>query len=99
MRIGTTPRHTFILPFGVEQVQKVQIVYTQNGQTILEKCAEDCTLQENTVCVRLTQEETFKFAEGVNVEIQMRAVTTGGDVIGSDVMCVCCDECLSDEVL
>ena len=99
MRIGTTPTHTFILPFDTKTIQKVQIVYSQNDQIVLEKCVEDCTLKENTVCVKLTQEETFLFKSKCSVKVQLRVMTTGGDVISSDVMCVCCDECLSDEVL
>lgn len=99
MRIGTTPTHTFVLPFEASDFKKIQIVYSQNDQIILEKTVDDCKLNGNVVSVKLTQEETFKFDKQYSVKIQMRVVTPEGDVLSSDVLSVCCDECLSSEVL
>ena len=39
-----------------------------------------------TLTVTLTQEETLKFEEGGNVEIQLRAVTTTGAVLASNIV-------------
>ena len=42
--------------------------------------------QGTTLTVTLTQEETLKFEEGGNVEIQLRAVTTTGAVLASNIV-------------
>ena len=40
----TTPYHYFIIPFKPEQVEKVYITYTQNGEIILDKTVDDISL-------------------------------------------------------
>ena len=96
---GTTPLHTFSLPFGTETIKTVQITYAQNGVVMITKSNDDCDFGENTVSVKLTQEDTFKFIEGACVEIQIRVLTAGDDVLASRVMRVHCDKCLSKDVL
>ena len=34
---GTTPYHSFILPFSVEQIKALYITYLQNGEVVLER--------------------------------------------------------------
>ncbi len=99
MKVGTTPTHAFCLPFTVDMVSAVEIAYVQSGTTKLTKVKDDCTLTDRTVSVTLTQEDTFLLTEGVPVEIQLRVLTTGGDVLMSEIYSVSCDRCLFDEVL
>jgi hypothetical protein len=96
---GTTPTHTFSLPFGTELIKTIEITYAQSGTVVLTKGNTDCTFEENDVSVRLSQEDTFLFADGTCVEIQVRVLTLGGDAIASPVMRVHCHDCLSCEVL
>lgn len=96
---GSTPTHIFTLPFGMENIKTVEITYAQNEEVKLKKTNIDCTLEENTVSVKLTQEDTFKFDEKPLVEIQIRVLTLGGDVIASDIMYATVKDCLSSEVL
>ena len=96
---GTTPTHIFTLPFGIETIKTIQIIYAQSGAEKLTKSNEDCMLDGNTVTVKLTQEDTFLFDDGVCVEVQVRVLTNGGDALASRVMRVRCEECLSCEVL
>ena len=96
---GTTPTHTFQLPFGTETIKTIQIAYAQNGNEKLTKGNADCTFEGNVVTCKLTQEDTFKFAHGECVEVQVRVLTLGNDALASRVMRVHCNECLSDEVL
>ena len=96
---GTTPTHEFMLPFDTDVIQAIQIIYAQNGETVMTKDKNDCTFDGNKVSVKLKQEETFLFAEDACVEIQVRVLTPAGDALASHVMRVHCDECLSDEVL
>ena len=99
MTRGSTPTHVFTLPFGVETIKTVEITYEQNEEVKLKKTNIDCTLEENTVSVKLTQEDTFKFDEKPLVKIQIRVLTLDGDVIPSEIMYATVKECLSDEVL
>ena len=96
---GTTPTHTFTLPFGTDMIKSVQIIYAQNDVPVLTKGSGDCTMEGNTISVRLNQEDTFLFAEGSCVEIQVRVLTLGGDSLASNIMRVRCEECLFEGVL
>ena len=87
------------MPIDTEFVKCIRIIYAQNGKEILTKKQEDCTFDGNTVRLKLTQEDTFLFAEDACAEVQIRVLTTSGDALASQVMRVHCQECLSDEVL
>lgn len=96
---GTTPTHIFTLPFGTEIIKTIQVIYAQSGVEKLTKSNGDCVFEGNTVTTKLTQEDTFVFADGECVEVQVRVLTMGNDALASRVMRVHCNECLSDEVL
>ncbi len=99
MRLGTTPKHTFTLPFETDLIQELKITYSQNKKIILEKHLADCEVDKNSVSYKLTQEETFLFANDVNVECQVRVLTTTGDVLASNIRIVTAERCLDGEVL
>ena len=40
MRIGTTPRHTFIFPFETSLIKELKITYAQKKKTVLVKVFE-----------------------------------------------------------
>ena len=99
MRKGTTPTHTFILPITGDTIKGVEVTYSQNQKVVLQKDIDDCTIDGNVLSVTLTQLETFEFADGMNVEIQVRVLDEDDNVFASNIMCVPCHRCLSDEVL
>lgn len=99
MRIGSTPTHRFTLPFDEESISALEITYCQNRRVVLRKNERECVIKGNTVEVKLSQEETFEFTADVNVEIQIRVVSSNGEVFPSDIFTVSCKRCLSDEVL
>jgi hypothetical protein len=99
MRRGTTPTHTFTLPFNVDLIEDVEITYHQSGKEILQKGTRDCVLNDKTVSVTLTQDDTFNFTDNINVEIQIRVQTNSGEVLASNIFRVSCEKCLSEEVL
>ena len=99
MRIGTTPTHTFTLPFDTEIIRAVEITYSQNGKVVLKKDQRDCTLSGNTISTKLSQLDTFEFDECSHVEIQIRIMDHEESVFASDIIRVSCKKCLSDEVL
>ena len=96
---GTTPTHTFTLPFDVSMIDKVRIIYSQKDQPVVTKNTEDCQLEGENVVVVLTQEDTFAFDHNEPVEVQIRVLTTGGDAIASHIKKVDCAKCLENEVL
>lgn len=100
MKLGTTPKHTIVLPFEISLVKELKITYTQNKRVILEKYLHDCEIEnDNTVSFRLLQEETFLFDEGANVEVQVRVLTTSNDALASDIQLISASRCLDREVL
>ncbi len=99
MRQGTTPTHTFTLPIGTDIVSKVLIVYAQSDEEILRKTEQDCNVMGNTISVDLTQDETFLFDCGKNVQIQVRILTSDGKALASNIIVTDVDNCLTDEVL
>lgn len=99
MRRGTTPTHTFTIPFDAEQIKSVRVVYAQTGQVVLAKETEACTLNGNTVTLKLTQEESLRFHDMKNVEIQLRVLLHDGNALTSDIVSVYVSRCLDDEVI
>lgn len=99
MRRGTTPTHTFTLPFDSSIIQKIRIVYAQQGRVVLTKTGDDVTISGNVAKTILTQQETLAFSCARPVEIQVRVLTIAGDVQNSDIVRVSADRCLDGEVL
>lgn len=96
--IGTTPTHTFKFPFDVSMIKELKITYRQEGKIVLEKYSNNFHLYDNTAEIKLTQEDTFLFKEGI-VDIQLRALTNTGDAIKTEVYQIRADVCLDKEVL
>lgn len=96
---GTTPTHTFTLPFDVSLIKKIKIIYAQGGEQKFCKRKEDCILDGRTVQTTLTQEETFLLDCKWLVEIQVRVLTVGEDVLASLPMTATVGKCLDSEVL
>ena len=96
---GTTPTHIFTIPISVEDVKKVRVIYAQNDTKLFCKETEDCVLKENTVSVKLTQEETLLFDCKNCVEIQLRVLTNDDVALASFPMQVGVSRCLEDEVI
>ena len=96
---GTTPTHTFTLPFKIDEIKNIKIVYVQNNNVILAKYMKDCTLHDYTVETVLSQRDTLQFDSSCSVQIQMRILTVKGKALVSTVTRLSVDKCLDDEVL
>lgn len=100
MVIGTTPTHTFTLPFDAGIIKSLKITYAQGANVILTKKLEDCTVEGNDISVKLTQEDTLLFNYyDQDVEIQVRILTNSGDAMASNIHKLSLSKCLDDEVL
>lgn len=96
---GTTPTHEFEVDFDTSTIEKVQIVYSQNGNVILTKNVSDCSIKDKIISVDLTQEETLLFSCSSKVDIQIRVRTKNDKVISSDIITINVGKCLNEEVL
>lgn len=97
---GTTPTHTFTIPFAASDIEAARVIYAQNDKEIFIKTAADCSLNDKSICVKLTQEETFLFNCNYPVQIQLRVKLKDIDEVQStDIMLVPVGKCLENEVL
>ena len=104
MRRGTTPTHTFTLPFEVPEGSKVRIVYVQNDKIILEHTTDQCTVEGSVVTTKLTDKETLLFDSKLHfingkhqsypVEIQIGIKTPEGDKLWSNIIRDTVEKCL-----
>ena len=83
MTQGTTPLHTFVLPFDTSVIQSVRVSYEQKGKIVLEKETNSFEKTTNALALTLTQEETLLFDALVPVRIQLHILTTGGSALAS----------------
>lgn len=96
---GTTPRHVFRLPFSSDNVKMARVSYAQDGETVFTKTETACSIENDAVTVTLTQEDTLKFKPRRQVEIQLKVLTTSGEVLATRPFLVQLDNCLCEEVL
>ena len=99
MRRGTTPTHTFTIPFDTGAIEKVRVVYAQSDMVKIVKRECDVEMEGNVISVTLTQAETLRLDCKLQTEIQLRVVTLAGEALASDIITVSTGRCLSDEVL
>jgi hypothetical protein len=92
---GTTPTFTFELPEDMVYVlgeiciafsQKAP-EYTKAEDVVIEKHLKDCKIneQENKISVTLTQQDTLKLDSKKPVWFQLKVLSSGGDVVTSQV--------------
>lgn len=96
---GTTPTHSWEMPFPASAVKAVRVTYTQDKTTILEKTESDCTIADNLISVKLTQEDTLNFEALKNASVQVKVLTTAGDVVANDESKIVIQDTLNEEVL
>ncbi len=80
---GSTPLHTFVLPFNTDLIQAVRVTYEQKKKIVLSKETDEVAMEGNTIALRLSQEETLLFDSLVPARIQLHILTTGGDALPS----------------
>lgn len=96
---GTTPTHTFTLPFDAALVKSCRIIYAQRDVKVICKETDNCTINGKTISTTLSQEETLRFSCDTPVQIQMRVLTKDGTAMKTPVYIKHVRECLDDEVL
>ena len=96
---GTTPTHTFTLPFEREEIAALCVTYAQRGIPLFTKSEADCTFAGNAVTLQLTQSDTLRFVAQDAVQIQVRVLDNKGVAYASRVLITTVEDCLLEEVI
>jgi hypothetical protein len=101
LRRGTTPIHRFTLPDELRGIvlTALYVTYSQGGKVTMEKTIDDATVEDDSIIVRLTQEDTLLFRARSNVCVQIRLRTAAGDVLASEMIEVPVGAILKDGVI
>ena len=108
---GTTPMHTFVIPFEITSGSNVRIVYAQgedHKETVrFERTNDTITVDGNKVSITLTREETLLFdcrpqwhggrCEPLPVKIQVGVSTPTGEILWSNIITTTVDRCLQKD--
>ena len=96
---GTTPTITLTLPMDTGSITALNLCFAQQGEVILEKFLEDCSLQKNTIRVSLTEADTLLLdANKGMVEMQLR-IGCDDARLASNVMRISVERILKDGCL
>ena len=98
MRRGTTPTNIFNVDVDCTTAEAIYITYSQYGRTKFEKTIEDIDVTEETMSVKLTQEETLLLREG-NVSIQIRVKFPDETAIASNLIQTTSEKILKEGVI
>ncbi len=86
-------------PGVLENIASVRVTLEQDGHQLTKKDDEvTVNLEDNSVFISLTQEETGSFKEA-HVYIQVRIKYTNGQVIASEIERVYMNKILDEEVM
>lgn len=96
---GTTPTHTFEIPYDTSTIKKVMVIYAQHDEEVFHKDTEDCEMKGREIRVTLSQRDTLRLCHLFNVQIQLRILLNDGTALASDVKVLSVQKCLNDEVL
>ena len=108
---GTTPTHTFTLPFEPPNGTEFRIVYAQGPENkekiILELTTDRIITNGNSISVKLKREETLQFDctpvhhNGVYaplpIKIQIGVETPANDILWSYIFATTVDRCLRED--
>ena len=97
---GTTPTHKFTLPIDTEDISAVRVLYApKGGSPIIIKKNDSCELKDNTVSVRLTQEDTLALDNEKVVVVQLRILLNDGTALTSAKYTIKTYECMEEVVI
>lgn len=97
---GATPKHTFKINADLREAEEIWITYKQGRHIRLNKTLSDgIEVEEKSISVKLSQEDTLLFSREQDVKIQIRARFDDGTAIASTVIHTTASECLRQEVI
>lgn len=90
---------TFQTPKPPSNYSEILVTFSQDGQNLINKARYQLNVEEFTVTVQLTQEETKLFEAGRPAQIQIRCFGAVYDAPGSAVFSVDVWPALNDTIL
>lgn len=99
MTRGSTPTHTFTLPYSVDTAKSLRITYSQGDLVKVSKQKSDCEIESNKVIVKLSQKETLGFFSGMDAEVQLKILLADDTVVISNICKFYVSEDLDGEVI
>jgi hypothetical protein len=69
---GTTPSFSFTLPYTIDEISKMSMVFVQQGKVIIKKVKSDFSHTNKIFIVSLTQQETNLFNSQNEVRVQLK---------------------------
>lgn len=96
---GATPTHKFKTKYTRDFVDSVIVTYAQNDEIVFNKDGEEVTIEDNAIFVELTQEETLKFDEKYDVQMELKIKSKNGKVIPSNIIYASVGKVLNREVM
>ena len=97
MRPTSTERHTLTFPIDLENVEGVEITYTQNEDIVIVKEKDDVTINGKKIIVTLSEAETKLFEPEIPVEIQAK-IKRDGQVIPTQIKRVAVKRMLNTDI-
>jgi hypothetical protein len=94
---GTTPTNVFTFPEEYRDIsfETIFVTYSQGGKTVLEKAKNEISFTDTGISIALAQADTLCFSPGT-VKIQIRAKTSSGKAVASNVISTTAQEILKD---
>lgn len=104
MYTGTTPTHSFKLPYDTSTLKAIQVIYKQGGMKMTKlyknnKLPPGMSVDGAYVYVKLTEQETSAFSPDTLALCQIRVRTEEDNVIPSKIKQIKVYESLDTEVL
>lgn len=98
---GTTPVLTFDIGMDPHQFVALFVTFEQGNRPVLEKALGDSglRLEEESVVLTLTQQETLKMRHNMPCEVQIRARDAAGNALASNIITVTVSEILKEGVI
>lgn len=97
---GTTPQLKVIVT-GVDftEVAELWLTIGQNGRPIVNKDLEDLTIEDNTIYVTFTQEDTLALRACSSTYLQLRVLMNDGTAIATPVKKLNVNEIIKDGII
>lgn len=95
---GTTPTHTWNLPFDSSLLKEVSITYMQNDENVIKKTEDDCTMEGNRISITLSQEDTLKLEPKVRTTVQLKVMTINDSVMATKPKSISVSDIQDEEV-
>lgn len=94
---GSTPTHSFGIPFDTSSITGVIIIYAQNGAEVFRKTTGDCTITDSDVSATLSQSDTLSLSADTEAKVQLVIYVEDRAYVSKEIE-MSVDDILSEDV-